>query len=105
MASVLGALGLYNGSQPLAATGGAGGGGGGLRIVLVGRCRFAAKAYFEKTVCGGARGRRWCGFVVNERVLPLASFGADGRGLVPLERFVDALSFVRAGGDWVECFV
>jgi hypothetical protein len=72
-------------------------------IVLVGRCRLWRRRILRKWFVGGP-GRRWCEFVVSERVLPLASFGADGRGLVPLERFVDSLGIARACGDWAERF-
>jgi hypothetical protein len=64
---------------------------------------FAARAYFEKMVCEEA-GEEMVRVIVNDRVLPLVSFGADARGLVPLGKFVDAMSFARSGGEWDQCF-
>jgi len=69
---------------------------------------FAARAYFEKMVCGedGSEAREEVvRVIVNDRVLPLANFGADAKGLVPLSQFVSALSFAKSDGDWEECFV
>jgi Histidine phosphatase superfamily (branch 2) len=62
---------------------------------------FSSRAYFEKMVYGGA-GEELVRVTVNDRVLPLANFGADGRGLVPLGKFVNQLSFAR---EWAECFL
>ena len=64
---------------------------------------FSARAYFEKMVCGEGW-EQMVRVIVNDRVLPLANFGADTRGLVPLEQFVGTMSFARGGGDWEECF-
>lgn len=64
---------------------------------------FAGRAYFEKMVCAGA-GEEMVRVIVNDHVLPLANFGADARGLVPLGRFVGAMSFAESGGEWDECF-
>jgi hypothetical protein len=69
---------------------------------------FAARAYFEKMVCGedgSEAGEEMVRVIVNDRVLPLTNLGADARGLVPLSQFVSALSFARSGGDWEKCFI
>lgn len=67
--------------------------------------QFAARAYFEKMVCGDETAEEMVRVIVNDRVLPLRSFGADARGMVPLGVFVDKLGFARGGGDWEDCFV
>ena len=62
---------------------------------------FAARAYFEKMVCGEdsvEAGEEMVRVIVNDRVLPLANFGADVRGLVPLSQFVGAMNFARSSG-------
>jgi hypothetical protein len=102
LTAIFSALGLYNGTGKLgmtkvdteAETGG---------YSATWTVPFAARAYFEKMVCGGAA-EEMVRVIVNDRVLPLADFGADGRGMVPVGRFVDKLSFARAGGKWGECF-
>jgi hypothetical protein len=65
---------------------------------------FAARAYFEKMVCGDAPREGMVRVIVNDRVLSLANFGGDASGMVPVGRFVDKLGFARSGGDWGECF-
>ncbi|KAH0338357.1 acid phosphatase, partial [Aureobasidium melanogenum] len=63
---------------------------------------FAARAYFEKLQCLG-HGEELVRVIVNDRVIPLDSCGADVLGRCKLSDFVDSLSFARSGGDWATC--
>ena len=65
---------------------------------------FAARAYFEKMSCVGAKGEL-VRVIVNDRVVPLQNCGADELGRCGLGAFVESLSFARSGGDWGSCFV
>jgi hypothetical protein len=65
---------------------------------------FAARAYFEKMTCVGAK-EELVRVIVNDRVVPLESCGADKLGRCSVSTFVDSLSFARRGGDWDQCFV
>jgi hypothetical protein len=65
---------------------------------------FAARAYFEKMTCVGAK-EELVRVIVNDRVVPLESCGADKLGRCSASTFVDSLSFARRGGDWDQCFV
>ncbi|KAJ9620164.1 hypothetical protein H2203_007929 [Taxawa tesnikishii (nom. ined.)] len=64
---------------------------------------FAARAYFEKLKCAGHK-EELVRVIVNDRVIPLKTCGADSLGRCKLSGFVESLSFVRQGGDWNQCF-
>ena len=63
---------------------------------------FAARAYFEKLHCGKVR-QEYVRVVVNDKVLSLEKCGGDALGRCTLKRFVESLSFARAGGLWDRC--
>jgi len=72
---------------------------------------FASRAYFEKLKCNfnAADGdtiykEELVRILVNDRVLPLESCGADAMGRCLLSKFVKSLSFARSGGAWDQCF-
>lgn len=60
---------------------------------------FAGRAYFEKMSCKG-HDEELVRMIVNDRVIPPSSCGADNLGRCTLSRFVESLSFVRSGGKW-----
>jgi hypothetical protein len=43
--------------------------------------------------------------LVNDRVIPLPSCGADRLGRCRLDAFVESLAFATTGGLWDECFL
>ena len=65
---------------------------------------FAARAYFEKMACAGVD-EELVRVVVNDRVIPLENCGGDALGRCKLSKFVESLSFAKAGGYWGQCFV
>ena len=65
---------------------------------------FAARAYIEKMKCAGAKDEL-VRVLVNDRVMPLKSCGADELGRCTLYSFVDSLGFAKSGGNWEQCFV
>ncbi|MCJ1283241.1 hypothetical protein MMC26_002569 [Xylographa opegraphella] len=72
---------------------------------------FASRAYFEKLKCKSNAAVDNLTFeeervrvLVNDRVLPLQSCGADALGRCALSEFVKSLSFARSGGAWDQCF-
>ncbi|OTB08138.1 hypothetical protein M426DRAFT_317239 [Hypoxylon sp. CI-4A] len=65
---------------------------------------FAARLYVEKMSCGGID-EELVRILVNDRVIPLQSCGADELGRCTLSRFVESQSFARNGGHWDQCFV
>ncbi|KAM4064722.1 histidine phosphatase superfamily (branch 2) domain-containing protein [Hirsutella rhossiliensis] len=65
---------------------------------------FAARMYVEKMQCGHEE-EELVRVLVNDRVVPLQSCGADELGRCKLAAFVDSLSFARSGGLWKTCFV
>jgi hypothetical protein len=64
---------------------------------------FGARAYIEKLQCLG-HSQELVRVIVNDRVIPLHTCGADLLGRCTLSDFVDSLSFARSGGDWASCF-
>ncbi|KAI0171848.1 phosphoglycerate mutase-like protein [Hypoxylon sp. FL1284] len=64
---------------------------------------FASRLYVEKMSCGGAD-EEFVRILVNDRVVPLQSCGADDFGRCKLSKFVESQSFARSGGHWDECF-
>lgn len=64
---------------------------------------FAARMYVEKMVCGGEE-EELVRVLVNDRVRPLETCGADALGRCTLSKFVDSLAFATEGGDWSSCF-
>lgn len=65
---------------------------------------FAGRAYFEKLQCDGQT-EEMVRVLINDRVVPLETCGGNQRGLCTLSKFVESLSFARAGGFWEKCFV
>ena len=72
---------------------------------------FASRAYFEKLKCNFNAAHRGMMYteelvrvLVNDKVLPLQSCGADALGRCALGEFVKSLSFARRGGAWDQCF-
>ncbi|CAN8102594.1 unnamed protein product [Discula destructiva] len=67
---------------------------------------FAARMFVEKMVCPGvAGGEELVRVLVNDRVQPLETCGADSLGRCTLSEFVESLSFAKEGGHWDSCFV
>lgn len=64
---------------------------------------FAARAYFEKMQCDSHK-EELVRVIVNDRVQPLSQCGGDELGRCTLSKFVQSLSFARAGGNWASCF-
>ncbi|KAE9961418.1 hypothetical protein BLS_002137 [Venturia inaequalis] len=64
---------------------------------------FSGRAYFEKLRCAGQK-EEMVRVLINDRVVPLETCGGDHQGLCTLSKFVDSLSFARAGGFWNKCF-
>jgi hypothetical protein len=64
---------------------------------------FAARMYVEKMSCGGTD-EELVRVLVNDRVIPLQNCDADDLGRCKLSKYVDSLSFARAGGYWDMCF-
>lgn len=64
---------------------------------------FGARAYIEKLQCLGHT-EELVRVIVNDRVIPLHTCGADLLGRCTLSDFVGSLSFARSGGDWASCF-
>lgn len=103
MTSIFSALGLYNATEPLnnssmqdtAKTKG---------FSASWTVPFASRAYFEKMQCSGQE-EEMVRVLVNDRVIPLVGCDADALGRCMLSRFVDSLTFARAGGKWGECFI
>ncbi|KAI1874864.1 uncharacterized protein JN550_002293 [Neoarthrinium moseri] len=102
MTSVFAALGLYNLTEPLSNT-----------TKTPPRdtngysaswsVPFAARMYVEKMSCGDSD-EELVRVLVNDRVIPLQNCDADKLGRCKLSRFVESLSFARAGGYWDRCF-
>lgn len=103
MTTIYSALGLYNGTAALsnvtlettAQTAGFG------ASWLV---PFAARMYVEKMTCAGAD-EELVRVLVNDRVIPLETCGADELGRCGLDAFVSSLTFAQSGGFWDQCLV
>ena len=103
MTSIFSALGLYNNTRPLLNT---------TRESIKQTdgysaswtVPFAARTYFEKMSCIGAK-EEMVRVIVNDRVLPLDSCGGDELGRCRLSAFVNSLRFAREGGNWDQCFI
>ena len=65
---------------------------------------FAARMFVEKLQCGSVE-EEMVRVIVNGRVLPLKTCGADVLGRCRLDHFVESLSFAREGGHWDQCFL
>ncbi|KAF7505642.1 hypothetical protein GJ744_000577 [Endocarpon pusillum] len=65
---------------------------------------FAAHMYVEKMGCG-ADDKEYVRILVNNRVMPLRTCGADGLGRCTLDSFVQSLNFARGGGFWERCYI
>ncbi|KAK7956719.1 phosphoglycerate mutase-like protein [Apiospora aurea] len=103
MTGVFAALGLYNSTEPLSNTTKASpretkGFSSSWTV------SFAARMYVEKMTCGDSADEELVRVLVNDRVIPLQNCDADTLGRCRLSRFVDSLSFARAGGKWGQCF-
>ena len=64
---------------------------------------FAARVYFEKLSCQGEE-EELVRVLVNDRVIPLETCGADSQGKCKLSAFVRSLNFAAGGGNWDQCF-
>ncbi|MCJ1433359.1 hypothetical protein MMC27_002719 [Xylographa pallens] len=109
LTAILSALGLYNTTAPLSNT----------SMQTTAETNgysaswtvpFASRAYFEKLKCNFNAADRGMMYkeelvrvLVNDRVLPLQSCGADTLGRCALSEFVNSLSFARSGGAWDQC--
>lgn len=99
---IFAALGLYNNTEPLSKTSyqsekktnG---------FSAAWTVPFAARAYFEKQKCEGMD-EELVRVLVNDRVVPLQSCGADALGRCKLSSWVESLSFARGNGHWDQCF-
>ena len=110
LTSIFSALGLYNATAPLSNTSTQN------TVQTNGYSAswtvpFASRAYFEKLRCninaadGDAMHKEeLVRVLVNDRVLPLETCGADTLGRCALSDFVKSLSFARSGGAWDQCF-
>ena len=103
MTAIFSALGFYNATKPLSNT----------TMETATQTKgysaswtvpFAARAYFEKMACAGPE-EEFVRVLVNDRVLPLETCGADSLGRCTLGSFIESLSFARHGGMWDQCFV
>ncbi|KAI2469419.1 phosphoglycerate mutase-like protein [Annulohypoxylon bovei var. microspora] len=103
MMKIYGALGIYNLTAPLP----------GDRRISPQKAKgfsaswavpFAARLYVEKMTCASSE-EELVRVLVNDRVIPLQSCGADALGRCTLSRFVESQSFARNGGHWDQCFV
>jgi hypothetical protein len=103
LTAIFSALGLYNATESLLNT----------TVETVQETRgysaawtvpFASRAYFEKMKCEETP-EELVRVIVNDRVVPLETCGADPLGRCTLNKFVESLSFAREGGDWYQCFV
>ena len=72
---------------------------------------FASRAYFEKLKCNfnpvdddTMYKEEFIRVLINDRVLPLQSCGADALGRCALSAFTKSLSFAKSGGAWDQCF-
>ncbi|TQS36948.1 hypothetical protein Golomagni_02592 [Golovinomyces magnicellulatus] len=101
MISILAALGLYNSTPPLSNSTLLD------AISLKGfstswAVPFAARIYIEKMKCKDLD-EELVRILVNDRVVPLETCGADALGRCTLSSFIDSLSFAKAGGRWDQC--
>ncbi|KKZ66402.1 3-phytase [[Emmonsia] crescens] len=106
MISILTALGLFNGTEPLSNT----------TIQSPVETKgfsaawtvpFGGRAYIEKMECDSTPVARepLVRVLINDRVVPLHGCKADTLGRCRLEDFVEGLSYARRGGDWGRCFI
>lgn len=103
MTTIYNALGLYNSTAPLtndtlettAETNG---------YSAAWTVPFAARMYVEKMTCDGSS-EELVRVLINDRVVPLETCGADDLGRCGLEAFVSSLTFAQSGGFWDQCFV
>lgn len=81
---------------------------------------FGARMFVEKMTCGSGNNkeekagkeegkekekeREMVRVILNDRVIPLQSCGADELGRCELSRWIESLEFARSGGRWEECF-
>ena len=106
MEAIFAALGLYNATQPLPLTSvqdaehshG---------FSAAWTVPFGARMYVEKMRCAEEEREdgEYVRVLVNNRVMPLHTCGADDLGRCRLDRFVQSLSFARNGGFWDRCFI
>ncbi len=103
MEAIFAAMGLYNAtiSLPLTAIQDAEHSHGFSAALTV---PFAARMYVEKMKCAGSD-EEFVRVLVNNRVMPLHTCGADNPGRCRLDNFVRSLSFARSGGLWARCFL
>ena len=105
MTSIFAALGLFNNTPPLSKS----------EMMTTEEMEgysasrtvpFAGRMVVEKLQCQAADEEEMVRVLVNGRVLPLETCGADGMGRCSLGRFVESLDYFAAGGGrWEECFL
>ena len=103
MTSIMGALGLYNLTNPLPVT-----------FIespddvdgysAAWTVPFAARVYIEKLQCAGEEDEL-VRVLVNDRVIPMSVCGGESSGFCKLGDFISSLAFARNGGHWDQCFV
>ncbi|KAI0166001.1 histidine phosphatase superfamily [Xylariaceae sp. FL1272] len=103
MSGVFGGLGLYNTTTPLSNTTKASPKNS-MGYSASWTVPFAARMYVEKMLCGGDGEEELVRVLVNDRVIPLQNCDADELGRCTLNKYVQSLSFARAGGHWDLCF-
>ncbi|KAL8998704.1 MAG: hypothetical protein Q9169_002259 [Polycauliona sp. 2 TL-2023] len=102
MTSIFSALGLYNSTNPLSDTSiqlskAAGG------YSAAWTVPFAGRAYIERMKCAGEQ-EELVRIIVNNRVMPMPTCGADQLGRCTMAKFIQSLSFAAQGGRWDLCF-
>ena len=103
MTGIMGALGLYNLTNPLPIT-----------FIespnnvdgysAAWTVPFAARVYVEKLQCAGEQDEL-VRILVNDRVIPMSVCGGESSGVCKLGDFISSLAFARNRGHWDQCFV
>ena len=102
MTTIMGALGLYNLTNPLPVTfiESADNADGYSAAWTV---PFAAMVFIEKLQCDGEKDEL-VRILVNDRVIPMSVCGGESSGFCKLSDFISSLAFARNGGYWDRCF-
>ena len=102
LTAIFAAMGLYNATAPLSNTS--------METTIQTKgysaawtVRFSARMYVEKMLCQSQE-EELVRILVNDRVIPLQSCGADELGRCTLSKWVESLSFAKEGGLWGKCF-
>ncbi|WDK16850.1 histidine acid phosphatase [Colletotrichum graminicola] len=102
LVSIYSAMGLFDGARPLSKTqmtplAESGG------FTMSRLIPFGSRMYVEKLQCRD-EAEEMVRVLLNDRVMPLSSCGADRHGRCKLSNYVESLRFARTGGDWNKCF-